>query len=257
MIEVVLQDPDTQISHKCAYRILMQWSKRSCHRDLVQGPDTSGPKDPDTEILKFFFLHKLSHRTLIQWSKRIPIQWSRRILIQRSCRSGPRGSWHKRSKRSRNRDLAQVVLQDPDTSGPKGSYTYTGAWKESRSLIQRSCTSDPTGPWCKRFEIRKDLDTDLDPDAEIWRKWSYRILVQVVRGPTGSWYKWSTRVLIQRSCYKCRADLPSLLVGVHSHTLFGVSCRDCFFCFIFFFGHFFFLRYWGWPHPWLFEPDST
>ena len=20
---------------------------------------------------------------------------------------------------------------------------------------------------------------------------------------------------------------------------------------------FFFLRYWGWPHPWLFEPDST
>ena len=34
------------------------------------------------------------------------------------------------------------------------------------------------------------------------------------------------RILIQRSCYKCRADLLSLLVGVRSHTLFGVSCRD-------------------------------
>ena len=36
------------------------------------------------------------------------------------------------------------------------------------------------------------------------------------------------RILIQRSCYKCRADLLSLLVGVRSHTLFGVSCRDNF-----------------------------
>ena len=34
--------------------------------------------------------------------------------------------------------------------------------------------------------------------------------------------------LCRRLCYKCRADLPSLLVGVHSHTLFGVSCRDNF-----------------------------
>ena len=31
---------------------------------------------------------------------------------------------------------------------------------------------------------------------------------------------------MRRSCYKCRANLPSLLVGVRSHTLFGVSCRD-------------------------------
>ena len=33
---------------------------------------------------------------------------------------------------------------------------------------------------------------------------------------------------MRRSCYKCRANLPSLLVGVRSHTLFGVSCRDNF-----------------------------
>ena len=30
-------------------------------------------------------------------------------------------------------------------------------------------------------------------------------------------------------CRTCRVNLPSLLVGVHSHTLFGVSCRDIFF----------------------------
>ena len=131
-------------------------------------------------------------------------------------------SWTERyrySKGTWSRDLAQVVLQDSDTSGPKGS-SYrdprtdlaqvvqdpdaeskwskriltqrshrvgpTGAWKESRSLIQRSCTS----------------------------------------ATTGSWDKWSKRIRIQGSCYTCRADLPSLLVGVHSHTLFGVSCRD-------------------------------
>ena len=109
------RDLDTEISHKCAYRILIQWAKRSCYRDLAQvlleDPDTSGPKDhshrdPETEIL-----HKLSHR----------------ILIQRSRTSAPIGSWYSGSKdpaaeilykcsyRIRNRDLAQVVPQDPDT----------------------------------------------------------------------------------------------------------------------------------------------
>ena len=91
-------DLDTEISHKWAYTILIQWAKRSCYRDLaqvlLQDPDTSGPKDhshrdPETEIL-----HK----------------WSHRILIQRSCTSGPRGSWHKRFESILIRDLVQVVL---------------------------------------------------------------------------------------------------------------------------------------------------
>ena len=136
MIEVVLQDPDTEILHKCAYRILIQWSKRSCQRDLVQvllqDPDTSGPKDPETEIL-----HKLSHRILIQWSKRIPIQWSRRILIQRSCTSGPRGSW-------------QAVQKDPDTE-----ILYKWSYRILRQVVQK----------------------DKDPQAEVLHKWSYRILI--------------------------------------------------------------------------------
>ena len=98
LAQVVPQDLDTEISHKCAYRIVIQWAKRSYYRDLaqvlLQDPDTSGPKDhshrdPETEIL-----HKLFYR----------------ILIQRSCASGPRGSWHKRSESILIRDLVQVVL---------------------------------------------------------------------------------------------------------------------------------------------------
>ena len=158
-------------------RILTQ---RSWNTDLAQvvqqDPDTVVQRDPDTEIL-----HK--------WSYRVLTQAVQRTLIQRSCTSGPTGSWYKWSKRiliqrswarsctsaTTYRDLAQVVLQDPNTSGPK------------------------------------------DPDTEILYKWSYKILIQVVQNDphtgilrqrsctsatTGSWYKWSKRIRIlkQRSC---------------------------------------------------------
>ena len=134
------------------------------------------PQDLDTEIS-----HKCAYRILIQWAKR-------------SC----------------YRDLAQVLLQDPDTSGPKAH--------AHKILKQRSCTSCLTGSWYRDLAqvVLEDPDTSGSKASwyEILCKWSYRILIQVVR------------ILIQRSCYKCRADLLSLLVGVRSHTLFGVSCRD-------------------------------
>ena len=159
-----MQDHDTSGPKDPHTEILKQRSCTNCPTILIQRSRTSGPirswfsgpKDPATEIL-----HKCSYRILIQVVQRII---HTEILKQRSCTSGPTGSWY--------RDLAQVVLEDPDTSGSKASW------------------------------------------YEILCKWSYRILIQVVR------------ILIQRSCYKCRADLLSLLVGVRSHTLFGVSCRD-------------------------------
>ena len=168
-------DLDTEISHKCAYRILIQWAKRSCHRDLaqvlLQDPDASGPKDhthrdPETEIL-----HKLSHR----------------ILIQISCTSGPRGSWYSGAK-DPDRDLVQVLLQDPDTSGPKDPHTEILHKLSHRILIQRSRTSAPTGSW---------YSGPKDPATEILHKCSYRILIQAVQRLM------HTEILKQRSCTSC------------------------------------------------------
>ena len=164
LAQMLMQDHDTSGPKDPHTEILKQRSCTNCPTILIQRSRTSGPirswysgpKDPATEIL-----HKCSYRILIQVVQRII---HTEILKQRSCTSGPTGSWY--------RDLAQVVLEDPDTSGSKASW------------------------------------------YEILCKWSYRILIQVVR------------ILIQKSCYKCRADLLSLLVGVRSHTLFGVSCRD-------------------------------
>ena len=97
------------------------------------------------------------------------------------------------------------------------------------TLMQRSCTIGPTRSWILIRAIQKIL---------IHKPCTSSILIEVVKriliqrsctsATTGSRHKWPKRILIQRSCYKCRADLPSLLVGVHSHTdtLFGVSCRD-------------------------------
>ena len=168
-------DLDTEISHKCAYRILIQWAKRSCHRDLaqvlLQDPDASGPKDhthrdPETEIL-----HKLSHR----------------ILIQISCTSGPRGSWYSGAK-DPDRDLVQVLLQNRDTSGPKDPHTEILHKLSHRILIQRSRTSAPTGSW---------YSGPKDPATEILHKCSYRILIQAVQRLM------HTEILKQRSCTSC------------------------------------------------------
>ena len=126
------------------------------------------------------------------------------------------------TQRSWNTDLAQVVQQDPDTvvqqdpdtvvqKDPDTEILHKWSYRiltqaVQRTLIQRSCTSGPTGSWYK---------------------WSKRILIQRswARSCTNA-NKWCKRILMRRSCYKCRANSPSLLVGVRSHTLFGVSCRD-------------------------------
>ena len=168
---MVLQYPDTEILHKWSYRILIQRAKRSCCRDLVQvllqDPDTSGPKDHHTEILK-----------------------------QRSCTSCPTGSWY--------RDLAQVVLEDPDTSGPEASwYEILCKWSYRiliqvvqkdpyTEMMQRSCTS--------ANECRVLIQVvQKDPDTEILHKWSKRILKyrSCASAPQG-WYKWSKRNPEQR-----------------------------------------------------------
>ena len=191
-------DLDTEISHKCAYRILIQWAKRSCHRDLaqvlLQDPDTSGPKDHTHREPELEILHKLSHR----------------ILIQISCTSGPRGSWYSGAK-DPDRDLVQVLLQDPDTSGPKDPHTEILHKLSHRILIQRSRTSAPTGSW---YSGPKDPATEIlhkcsyriliqaahrDPETEILHKLSHRILIQrsCTSGPRGSWHKQSESVLIR------------------------------------------------------------
>ena len=132
------------------------------------------------------------------------------ILIQRSCKSGPTGPWYKWSKRPdteilhkcpHNRGLVQVLLPDPDTSGPKDPHTEI--------LKHRSCTSCPTG---SKGSSYRDPERDLALvllHTEILHKWSYRIPTQAVQriliqrsctsGPTRSWYKWSKMILIQRS----------------------------------------------------------
>ena len=133
LIEVILQDPErsctsvliTGILYKCSCRILIEvvqriftqrsWA-RSCtsattYRDLAQvvpqDPDTSCPKDPDTEIL-----HKWSYKILIQVVQNDP---HTEILRQRSCTSAITGSWYKRSKRIR------ILKQRSCTSGRTGS----------------------------------------------------------------------------------------------------------------------------------------
>ena len=116
------KDPATEILHKCSYRILIQVVQRIIHTEILkQRSCTSCPtgswyrylaqvvlEDPDTVGQKILteILYKCSYRILIQVVQR--------ILTQRSCTSCPTGSWY--------RDLAQVVLEDPDTSGPKASW---------------------------------------------------------------------------------------------------------------------------------------
>ena len=114
------------------------------------------------------------------------IQVIRRSLKQRSCTSG---------------------LQDFDTSGPKGSPDTEILHKAAR--LQDPDKNGPEGSWYR------------DPHTEIFHKWYYRFLIQVVRksGPTGSWngssipiqvvqkdphteilHKWSAEILQKWSC---------------------------------------------------------
>ena len=138
------------------------------------------------------------------------------IRIQRSCTSGPTGSWCRgldSEIRARDPQTLEIlrkwyyrILGDLDTDILRKWSSYTSLaqvllqgffWNDFRHLaqeifIERSCTRDPTGPWCK------------DPDTEILRKGSaYRDLAQVViqdpdAGVLTQRHAQETR--IQRSC---------------------------------------------------------
>ena len=103
-------------------------------------------RDPLKEIL----LKRSWRRDLHKWSYKIIMQrsWKRdlaqEILVQRSCTSSLTGSWcrDRDTETLIYRDLAQVVIQDPD----------------AEILTQRSYTRDP--------------------HREILHKWSYRILLR-------------------------------------------------------------------------------
>ena len=156
LAQVVLEVPDTsspkaswyEILCKWSYRILIQVVQKDPYTEMIQRsctsanagswykwPKGSSHRDPETEIL-----HKLSH----DLDTEISHKWAYTILKQ----------W---AKRSCYRDLAQVLLQDPDTSGPKDhshrdpETEILHKWSH-RILIQRSCTSGPRGSWHKRFE---------------------------------------------------------------------------------------------------------
>ena len=147
LVQVVQKDPNTEILHRWSYPIQGSWYR-----------------DPETEVL-----HKWSYKILIKVVEEDP---HTEILGQRSCTSGPTGSWYSGPKgswysgpeRSWYGGFAQVVLQDPETSVPKGS-SY-------RDLATEICTSailqDPNGSWYR------DLAQVVlqDPD-----KWSKRILI--------------------------------------------------------------------------------
>ena len=168
LAQVVQQDPDTVVQ-KDPTEILQKWSyrkwsykiliKRSCASVLITG-----------------ILYKCFWRILIQVVQRIPTQRS----WARSCTSA-----------TTYRDLAQVVPQDPDTSGPKDPDT---------EILHK---------WSHRI-----------PTPEILYKWSYKILIQVVQNDphteihriliqvvqkdkdpeTEILHKWPYRILIERSC---------------------------------------------------------
>ena len=142
--KVVLQDPDTEILYKCAYRILIQ---------VVQ-------KDPHAEILRQRSCTSATG-SWYKWSKRILIQWSRRILIQRSCTSGPTRILTQAVQKDPDteilykwsyRILIQVVQKDPHTETLRQRFctsATTGSWYKwsKRILIQRFCVGGPTGFW--------------------------------------------------------------------------------------------------------------
>ena len=73
-----------------------------------------------------------------------------------------------RTQRSCDRDLAEVLIQRSCTSAP------TGFWY--KILLQRSCTSAPTGSW-SWYKWSKG-SSHRDPETEILHKLSHRILIQ-------------------------------------------------------------------------------
>ena len=162
---MILQDPDTEILHKCPHN-------RDLVQVLLQDPDRSGPKDPHTEILK-----------------------------HRSCTSCPTGSWYSGPKGS-DRDLAEVVLQDPDRSDPTRSWEILHKCPYNRDLVQVLLQDpDTSGP---RILTQRSWNTDLaqvvqqDPDTVVQQDPDTVVQkdpdTEFLRSQ-GPWYKWSKRIL--------------------------------------------------------------
>ena len=214
------RDPHTEILHKRSHRILMQtsWHRDAAQEILIQRSCTSGPtgswcRDPDREILD----KRSADRDLAQ---EVPQDPGADIMTERSC----------------TRDLHTEILR-------KRSYRILmqTSWHAQEILIQRSCARGPAGPWCRDPDreilhkrssygnlapVIQDSDADItkrsctrDPQTEILRKRSYRILMQTswqrdlgqeilirrscTSGPTGSWCRDPDReTLHKRSSYR-------------------------------------------------------
>ena len=132
--------------------------------------------------------------------------------LQEPDTSAPKGSSHRELERAWDRDLAEVVLQDPDTvvQGPDTEILFLHKWSY-RILIQvvqkgssswdRDLTSGPTGSWykwSKRMRILKQRSCTSGPTGS-----SYRDLAQVVfqdpdrSGRKGSWNRDLAQVLLK------------------------------------------------------------
>ena len=151
-------------------------------------------------------LRNLGGSLLYKWLCRDPD-----ALVQRSCTSGPKGSCCRHPhreilhKRSADRDLAQMLLQDPGR-----------CWH--RHLTQKILIHQSSTGFCWG-----DLKVPCtrNPHTEILHKRSYRTLMQTswhrdlaqeiliqrpcTRGPTGSWCKHPAHdreILHKRSTYR-------------------------------------------------------
>ena len=215
LAQVALQNPDTEILRQwsCTSATPGSWykwsgPKGSWYRDLAQAalqdPHTSDPKgssytDPEAEIL-------------LKWSYRILLQVVQKDPDKDLCTNGATRSWYKWPKRIlirteilRQRSCTSSPIQDPATSGPKRS-TYRDP--DDRDLAQVVLQEPEKYP---------DTVVPKSPDTEILHKWSYRILIQAVQtdphteilkqrdtsGPKGAWNRDLAQVqdpdLIQRS----------------------------------------------------------
>ena len=188
-------DPGAEILHKWSYRIPRQtsWQRDLAQEIRIQRSCTSGHtrswcRDPDTDVHKRSADRDLAQVVLQRrsWHRHL----AQEILIHRSCTSaptgfcwgdlkhlareilvfgtnGPTGSWCRHPdreilhKRPAYRDLAQVVLQDPDAD----------------IVTERSCTRDPHTPILRKcsYRILGDLDTDI-----LHKRSSYTDLAQEV-----------------------------------------------------------------------------
>ena len=141
------RDPHTEILHKRSCRILMQtsWQRDLAQEILIQRSCTSDllRRSWHGHLAQEILIHRSCTSAPTGFCWRDLKHLVQEILIQRFCTRSPTGSWRRHpdreilQKRSAYRDLAQVVIQDPDAVILTQRYA-----QEIR--IQRSCTSNPT-----------------------------------------------------------------------------------------------------------------